>query len=155
MVTAWTDPELAKGAGSAEHKIRAVLPEALLIEADRHPYRVPVLSGKFDQVRNHHLIIRKACEQNKVLRLHYADAEGHESERDIWPLGLIFWGERWTLTAWCEKRSDYRNFRLDRIIDSAPLDLHYPDHPERNLEHYLSTLIYDEPAVSQEEKQNS
>jgi len=35
-------------------------------------------------------------------------------------LGLYFWGNRWTLAAWCELRQDYRSFRPDRI---SQLDL--------------------------------
>ena len=31
------------------------------------------------------------------------------------PLGLWFWGKVWTLVAWCEMRSDFRAFRIDRI----------------------------------------
>ncbi|CDL47186.1 Transcriptional regulator, DeoR family [Klebsiella pneumoniae ISC21] len=30
--------------------------------------------------------------------------------REVLPLGLFFWGERWLLVAWCELRNDYRNF---------------------------------------------
>jgi predicted DNA-binding transcriptional regulator YafY len=31
---------------------------------------------------------------------------------------LYFWGDVWTLAAWCELRRDFRNFRLDRIDDA-------------------------------------
>ena len=31
------------------------------------------------------------------------------------PLGLWFLGKVWTLVAWCELRTDFRMFRLDRI----------------------------------------
>ena len=31
------------------------------------------------------------------------------------PLGLYFWGQSWTLAAYCELRTDFRNFRTDRI----------------------------------------
>jgi predicted DNA-binding transcriptional regulator YafY len=38
-----------------------------------------------------------------------------ESARDARPLGLYFWGKKWTLAAWCESRADYRSFRPDRM----------------------------------------
>ena len=47
--------------------------------------------------------------------LEYIDAQGRTSERTAWPLGSFFWGAVWTLVAWCEKRQDFRSFRLDRI----------------------------------------
>ncbi|MDP6827931.1 MAG: hypothetical protein QF515_12615 [Pseudomonadales bacterium] len=33
------------------------------------------------------------------------------SERIIWPLARSYWGKIWTLTAWCELRQSFRNFR--------------------------------------------
>jgi len=136
MVEAWTDPELAQGAQRAVAKIRAVLPEPLLIQADRQAYRVPALESQ-QAIREVHLTIRKACEKQQKLDLHYADAQGQETIRRVWPLGMVFWGERWTLMAWCEKRDAYRSFRFDRVLSVDQLDDHYPFHPERNLEHYI------------------
>jgi len=139
MVEAWTDPELAQGAKRAVTKIRAVLPEPLLIQADRQAYRVPALDSQ-QAVRDVHLVIRKACEQQQKLDLHYADAQEQETIRRVWPLGMVFWGERWTLMAWCEKRDAYRSFRFDRVISVDLLADHYPFHPERNLEHYINLV---------------
>lgn len=48
-------------------------------------------------------------------------ADAARSERIIQPLGLVFWGETWTLGAWCELRGDFRSFRLDRIAEATPL----------------------------------
>jgi predicted DNA-binding transcriptional regulator YafY len=149
MVEAWTDPDLAAGAKRAVQKIRAVLPEPLLIQADRQAYRVPTLSPQ-QQLGETHRTIRRACEQQQILILHYADAEGNKSERRIWPLGMFFWGERWTLVAWCEKREDYRNFRFDRAISVEIADEYYPIDAERNLEHYIDMMkkLYGEQADS-------
>jgi predicted DNA-binding transcriptional regulator YafY len=47
--------------------------------------------------------------------MNYASEKGEETERTIRPLGLFFWGKTWTLAAWCEMRTGFRNFRLDRI----------------------------------------
>jgi predicted DNA-binding transcriptional regulator YafY len=53
--------------------------------------------------------------------LHTKDSEGKSSERILWSLGTIGWGNRWTLLAWCEKRVAYRNFRFGRIQDITVL----------------------------------
>lgn len=144
MVEAWTDPDLAAGAQRAVQKIRAVLPEPLLIQADRQAYRVPSLSPQ--HLGETHRTIRRACEQQQILKLHYTDAQGTKSERRVWPLGMFFWGERWTLVAWCEVRQDYRNFRFDRAISVEILDEYYPVDAERNLEHYIDMMkrLYEE-----------
>lgn len=139
MVQAWTDPELAAGAQRAVQKIRAVLPEPLLAQADRQAYRVPAL-GPQAHLGDVHRTIRRACEQQQILLLQYEDAKGQVSERRIWPLGMFFWGERWTLVAWCEARNDYRNFRFDRVKSVSLVDENYPLDAERNLQHYIEMM---------------
>jgi predicted DNA-binding transcriptional regulator YafY len=60
-------------------------------------------------------VAREALIAKRRLHLKYANEKGEESERDVRPLGLFFWGKTWTLAAWCEMRTGFRNFRLDRI----------------------------------------
>jgi predicted DNA-binding transcriptional regulator YafY len=49
------------------------------------------------------------------VKFRYRRADGAESERTVRPLGLFFWGTKWTLATWCEYRGDYRSFRPDRM----------------------------------------
>jgi predicted DNA-binding transcriptional regulator YafY len=48
-----------------------------------------------------------------------------------------FWGGAWTLGAWCELRSDFRSFRLDRIVNCTVHDTQFADTPGRRLADYL------------------
>jgi predicted DNA-binding transcriptional regulator YafY len=115
MVEAWSSPELAAAALSATAKIAAILPadKQLWIEASRTfvpQFHIPKQLGeRFEQLRGS---IRA---KNKV-QFVYADENDALSERVVRPLSLYFWGERWTLAAWCETRNDFRNFRIDRIL---------------------------------------
>lgn len=138
MVQAWTDPALAEAARRAEAKILAVLTPVMRIEISRLPYRIPVFSNGEREV---HGVLRTACEVRQKVEVTYRDAKGEATTRILWPLGLIGWGERWTLLAWCEKRDAYRNFRLDRVENIAVLPVTYPLHPERSLEHYLTQVV--------------
>ncbi len=138
MVQAWTDPALAAAAKRAETKILAVLTPAMLNEVARLPYRIPVYSNG---ERETHGMLRKACELQLKVAIGYRDMNGEESERTLWPLGMVGWGDHWTLLAWCEMRDAYRNFRFDRIQRIECLPEHFPHHPERNLEHYLTEVI--------------
>ncbi len=138
MVQAWTDPALAEAAKRAEAKILAVLTPAMLNDISRLPYRIPV----YDKgERGTHGTLRDACEQRIKVAIDYHDLQGNHTTRTLWPLGLVGWGDRWTLLAWCEARDDYRNFRVDRIQRIDCLAERYPLHPERNLQHYLSAVL--------------
>lgn len=138
MVQAWTDPVLAEAAKRAEARILAVLTPAMLNDISRLPYRIPVYSNP---ERETHGMLRRACELRLKVTIAYCDMNGTESKRTLWPLGMVGWGDHWTLLAWCELRDEYRNFRFDRIQRLDCLQEQYPLHPERNIEHYLTYVI--------------
>lgn len=69
--------------------------------------------------------IGQALRDGTKLRLCYADRAGTATRRVVWPVALN--GDM--LAAWCELRSDFRNFRLDRISEAATLDASIPRHP--------------------------
>lgn len=138
MVQAWTDPQLAEAARRAESRILAVLPPQVLDEVARLPYRIPNYCNPESET---HGLIRKACEARRKIVIHYRDMKAQETTRTLWPLGMVGWGDHWTLLAWCELRDEYRNFRFDRILNIELLDSRYPHHRERNLEHYITKVI--------------
>ena len=61
-------------------------------------------------------LIRMAAEQGKKLHFHYSSPKG-ESERVIEPYDLVFEWSRWYVWGWCEKRQDYRLFKLNRMTE--------------------------------------
>ncbi len=138
MVQAWTDPDLAQAAKQAEAKILAALTPQMLISVSRLPYRIPVYERSESGI---HRLLRKACEGRQKASITYKDMNGQESTRNLWTLGMVGWGDHWTLLAWCELRNEYRNFRFDRIQDIVLLEEHYPAHSQRNLEHYLTQIV--------------
>ena len=140
MVQAFTDMDLAKGARSAELKIRSVLTESLKQHAEKQPYRIPIMESD-DPLREVHGRLRRACEQHRKIRVLYRDEKQLQSERTLWPLGMIGWSGRWTLLAWCELRRDYRNFRFDRIQLLDVLEDHFNPTEEISLAHYLRHLV--------------
>jgi predicted DNA-binding transcriptional regulator YafY len=52
---------------------------------------------------------------------------------------LYFWGQRWTLAAWCETREDFRNFRLDRVADTR-IGKRFRDEPGKRLADFLRAV---------------
>jgi predicted DNA-binding transcriptional regulator YafY len=108
-VRSWGDPALARAADDALAKIENVLPERL-----------------------RHLVPESALFRQKV-RMNYADRAGSATQRTVWPLGLFYWGTRWSLGGSCEPRQDFRNFRLDRVSCLELLSEHYPVAPGRTI----------------------
>jgi len=140
MVQSFTDRDLARAAQQVEQKIRSVLTDELKQHAEQQPYRIPVFEGD-DGLRETHGLLRRACEQHCKLAVGYADENGSETERIIWPLGMIGWSSCWTLLAWCELRRDYRNFRFDRFKSLQVLEEHFTPTAEISIAAYLKQVI--------------
>ena len=135
MVQAWSSPTLARAAQAALDKIAAALPAEKRIAMERTRLYAP--SFHVDRELGKVLdTMREAIVGRRRLSFDYRDKDGVGSERSVRPLGLYFWGERWTLAAWCETRADFRNFRLDRVAGVAP-GARFPDEAGKRLEDFL------------------
>jgi predicted DNA-binding transcriptional regulator YafY len=67
-------------------------------------------------------------------------ADETQSQRIVWPLGLAFWGNRWSLAAWCQWRGDFRHFRLDRMGKVEVLSENFELADGRTMEDFLRRL---------------
>lgn len=108
------DAELQRAAQNALSKISAVLPSKLREQLEASGLLIApgqVTQGKDDDL----VLIRKAIRLEKKLILKYEDIRQNKSHRVIWPLAIGYFDEVRILIAWCEKRTDFRHFRTDRI----------------------------------------
>ena len=114
IVESWADAELSAAASDVIAKVQAVIPERLrgymantALLAPPHHYMEPI---RFDLPQ-----LRQALRRQLKVHFRYRNSAGEESERTVRPLSLAYYGPVWLLAAWCELRSDFRSFRLDRI----------------------------------------
>ena len=135
MVEAWGSPELAKFSRSALAKIAGALPPARRDELEKP--RLFALNFRADPAVAQTLeTIRQAITRRVVLDIDYSDAKSAASQRLVRPIGLYFWGSVWTLGAWCEARTDFRNFRLDRMQRVALSDRRFVEEPGKRTERF-------------------
>jgi len=114
MVESWGDAELRRAARSILDKVNAVLPESGVERLDKTAlFSLSFGAGK--RASRHLGTLRQAINQQHKLAFAYEDERGNASKRTVRPLGLYFWGQSWTLAAYCELRTDFRNFRTDRM----------------------------------------
>lgn len=141
FVEAWAGPKLASGARSALAKIAAALPPDKRIALERSPLFAPGFN--VDPRPGERLdALRQAIGEQRFADLDYKDGADQSTQRRVRPLGLYFWGDVWTLAAWCELRQDFRNFRLDRIVDSSIAE-RFPDEAGKRLEDFLRRMRED------------
>jgi predicted DNA-binding transcriptional regulator YafY len=126
------DAALAAQAENALSKILAVLPVAARAAAESLAVYAPPI--EFDAgTRSRLEPLRLAAEGRRKVTLHYRDLKDSDSQRTVRPLGCFYWGAVWTLAAWCETRSSFRNFRIDRIQQLHVLDETFRDEPGKTL----------------------
>jgi predicted DNA-binding transcriptional regulator YafY len=138
FVRAFAGDRLAGGAQAALLKIEAVIPTELRERALRSRVFAPTrwYEGKSGMIDRLH----EAIAAHRVLELEYRDGAERSSARHVEPLCLAFWGNAWTLGAWCRLRADFRSFRPDRIATFAPTGEVFIETRERGLEAYLGRV---------------
>lgn len=126
------DPGLERHAEAALSKILAVLMPAARAAAESLPVYAPPI-GPDPATRQRLEALRGAIESRRLLQFAYLDLQDRPTERRVRPLGCVYWGSVWTLASWCETRSAFRNFRVDRIDDLRVLDIAFRHEPGKTL----------------------
>ena len=110
-----------RDARTALQKIVAAMPERALQEARAAAEKVRLLVLPTpDPNAEIAETIWRAVRDNYVLRIHYIDVGGIETERDVEPQHVVVGPNGSYLTAWCHLRGDDRVFRMDRITRAEP-----------------------------------
>ncbi|MHB1744028.1 MAG: helix-turn-helix transcriptional regulator [Acidobacteriaceae bacterium] len=135
-IEAWGGVALADSARSAISKIIQVLPPSRRNDVERTHLYAPGFHVR-SEVYAFIDPIRLAIQHRSKLKIAYRDGKNNASTRVIRPLGLYFWGDKWTLAAYCESRMDFRSFRLDRIGALEDVKQRFEEEKGRTLEDFL------------------
>ncbi len=132
IVRHWTDEKFAEKANTAFEKINAVLPadlqgELLQITTYSGPVEArPPWTVSFSD-------LRECIRARRKILFSYTDEFKQRTSRVVRPLALVFFSPVWVLACWCEKRNDFRNFRLDRIQNMKTCEDTFADEEDKNL----------------------
>jgi predicted DNA-binding transcriptional regulator YafY len=85
-------------------------------------------------------IIRGAIREGLKLRIAYQSLKGDVSERTVRPLQTEYWGNVWTFSGWCEWRSEFRVFRIDRLDCCETTGADFAAEPGKTLRDYLKQV---------------
>ncbi|MGX9356200.1 helix-turn-helix transcriptional regulator [Roseobacteraceae bacterium S113] len=133
------DGALARAADAAFAKLRARLPErqrAYLLDdvLASHRFRSePSITINEPELRD-------AIRAERRLFLHYEDAAGSVTEREVDPLIVLYLDEVRCLLAHCHLRGDFRSFRIDRIARMDVLKVSFRPRRRGMLRAYMARL---------------
>lgn len=145
MVARIGDATLGEAAARLREKIDAVLPSGR--RGVDHAVGVAIYTPT-PQGRHEHLpALRDAIAARRIVDIAYTKLDETHARRTIRPLHLEFWGQVWTLTAWCELRSDFRVFRVDRIERLEVCERSFRNERGKSYKDYLSRCDADDEKV--------
>lgn len=126
LVAARSDRRLAEAARSATTKIASALGDT---SSEILTYSNIEAAPSEPATTPHLAALRSAVKRQALLDIEYLSLSGARSQRRARPLGLTVFDAVWLLTIWCERASDFRHLRLDRIEGISDTGLTF--RPER------------------------
>ena len=126
-------------AESALSKIDSVLPKEQKAQLDNVKMFAPDFVCK-PQGQLIDLIHQCIQNQQQLLIGYQKEQQTAIEKRLVYPLGLFYWGNKWTMVAWCTLRDDFRHFRLDRI-QTREITGQYRLSPHQQLSVFLQRMI--------------
>jgi predicted DNA-binding transcriptional regulator YafY len=136
LVSSWTGKTMKNAAKSLLNKIDAVIPKQIENEKPIRYARVPSGHRRDDSLRWEQ--IHTALNEKKWIRIKYESLNSSSTTRIIFPLGMFYWGGKWTLGSWCSLRNDFRDFRNDRMLSIEIIDFDSILPSTVTLEKYIS-----------------
>ena len=110
------DKSLIEQYQNAIIKIKSVLRESEKEKTEFLSKRIQVRNNRRNEKTSDYLIILQSCIANfHVVEIKYLSLKNELTQRKIEPLALYTTNENWILIAYCRKREDIRDFRLDCI----------------------------------------
>ncbi|WP_230531084.1 helix-turn-helix transcriptional regulator [Microvirga roseola] len=141
MVAARADPDLAQAGQRAAAKITQVLRGDTRRMPDELPFKaVKRRTETAEDEAGFLRLLRHAIRYRRVVKAVYWDLQNRISERRLRPLGLTAFDLVWMLTAWCEERQDFRNFRLERFRSVTETGDRFAPEPGKRFEDFLKLI---------------
>lgn len=138
------DESLRDSLRSALLKVRSVLPRERHEPLNRLKQTVGVWLSRSRKEDQHRALmpLQQAVANKRCVSLQYnAGGRGEVTARTVEPLGMMYYAREWHLIAYCRLRKDFRDFRLDRVVDWAVLAETFSGHEEFCVRSFLAEVI--------------
>jgi predicted DNA-binding transcriptional regulator YafY len=141
LVRSFADKSIKKHYSNALGKIKSVLhpaqKEKLEALNQNIKHQVP---ERFQHDFEYLSGLQNAISSKTVIEISYRNNKEETSDRRVEPIGLIYYAFNWHLVAWCRKRSDYRDFRVSRILELKQTSLPFQKNNHIELHEYMKQL---------------
>ena len=104
---------------SSIEKLRNLIPQDKTHHVDLHMEQIIIdLPWRYTSKQKQRIkIIHNAITKSQLITITYRNYASETSTRQVEPMSLVFKGYTWYLFAYCNLKTDFRVFRISRIID--------------------------------------
>lgn len=140
----FTDKSIQTHYSNALNKVKAVLrtsqKEKMEILGNNIKLQVPAcFRNEFEYLS----VLQSAISSKTIIEMGYKNNNNETSLRHAEPIGLVFYAFSWHLIAWCQKRLEYRDFKVARILQLKSTDMPFKKTDHIELNGYLKMLPVD------------
>lgn len=141
LVDGFADQSIRKHYSCALNKVKAVLrhsqKEKLELLDNNIKLQIPEC---FRQNFEYLSALQEAISSHSIISMGYKNNNGEVSNRKAEPIGLIFYALNWHLIAWCHRRSEYRDFRVSRIMSVTATGDTFDHKKHLSVDEYMKSL---------------
>lgn len=138
------DGTLRTSLRSALLKVLSVLPKERHDSLKKLKQTVGVWIGGPRKEDEHRALmpLQQAVARRLCVRLSYnAGSRGEVSSRIVEPLGMMYYAREWHLIAYCRMRKDFRDFRLDRVVNWEVTNETFDGHKDFSVQAFLAESL--------------
>lgn len=141
FLAGFADKSITNHYTTALNKVKAVLKTAQKekLESLNESIKLQLpkrLSNDFEYLS----VLQNAISDKCLIEVNYKNNKEEISRREIEPIGLIFYAFSWHLIAWCHLRTEYRDFKVDRIINVKCTEIPFKKTTHMLLNEYMKLL---------------
>lgn len=145
LIEGQTDASIKEHFSEAMFKIKSVLKNIQKEGLEKLEEQIRVNHPPIpvdDQFPNNFMAtIQKALVEQKVLQFkYYSNYNGNMTERQVEPMGLVYYGSSWHLLAYCLLRKEPRDFRVDRLVKLEIREQRFE--PRQPYDEFIKRLTY-------------
>lgn len=138
------DDTLRDSLRSALLKVRSVLPKERHDSVNRLKQTVGVwlTRSRKEDAQQAVMPLQQAVSNRRCVSLRYnAGGRGELTQRVVEPVGMMYYAREWHLIAYCRLRQDFRDFRLDRVLECQVLAERFSGHENFSVKEFLVEVI--------------
>jgi predicted DNA-binding transcriptional regulator YafY len=140
----FTDGSVKRHFNAALFKIKAVLRSPDKEYVDSLTEHIEILTRYTPDLESpqHYLsVLQQAVVNKKIVHLQYrSNLKEEVTRRKVEPIGLLHYGNAWHLIAWCHLRTDYRDFRMSRMLGVTVDDLVFDPSAHPSIREYIDKI---------------